>query len=351
MSESLTIMTRAQADAVLADLDLEAAIKGQADVFAAYSAGGTKPGADGIAPIQTPMRHVLASPDVNMLFMPARAVDKTSIKIVSVPKRGGDGLPGSTVILDEVSGRVRAIINARRLTAFRNAAGSVLSFRAIGKTQTPRRLVLFGAGGQADAHALFFARAYPSLKELVVVSRKSTPRSTALVAKLTKLFPAVAVSEGIASYPDTSFDLSAAIKGADIIVTMTSSTKALFAAADVKAGAHIVLVGSYKPEMREVEDELIQRAGTILVDSAEACGHEAGELQNVAEDKLVEIGAVVTGTAEAKALLSRFTSDVTIFKSVGLGVQDVAIASLVLDQAEAKGLVSKIDDYDAEGEE
>jgi ornithine cyclodeaminase len=58
-----------------------------------------------------------------MLFMPARVPGTTAIKIVSVPKGGSDGLPGTTLVLDEVSGKVRAVINARRLTAVRNAAG------------------------------------------------------------------------------------------------------------------------------------------------------------------------------------------------------------------------------------
>lgn len=58
-----------------------------------------------------------------MLFMPGRVDRKTAIKIVSVPTSGGDGLPGTTLIMDEVSGRVRAVVNARRLTAQRNAAG------------------------------------------------------------------------------------------------------------------------------------------------------------------------------------------------------------------------------------
>lgn len=58
-----------------------------------------------------------------MLFMPGRVDSKTAIKIVSVPTSGGEGLPGTTLIMDEVSGRVRAVVNARRLTAQRNAAG------------------------------------------------------------------------------------------------------------------------------------------------------------------------------------------------------------------------------------
>lgn len=63
------------------------------------------------------------SADQTMLFMPARVTGTTSCKIVSVPRAGADGLPGSTIMMDEKSGKVKAIMNARRLTALRNAAG------------------------------------------------------------------------------------------------------------------------------------------------------------------------------------------------------------------------------------
>lgn len=131
---ALKILTRKDVDKVLDALDLQAAVDSQAAVFAAYSgpktgdgeviawAGANNP-APGVPSLQLPLRHVLTSPDQTMLFMPGRVDRKTAIKIVSVPTTGGDGLPGTTLIMDEVSGRVRAVVNARRLTAQRNAAG------------------------------------------------------------------------------------------------------------------------------------------------------------------------------------------------------------------------------------
>jgi ornithine cyclodeaminase len=125
---------------------------------------------------------------------------------------------------------------------------------------------------------------------------------------------------------------------------MTSSTAPLFAAEDVKPGVHVVLIGSYKPHMREVEDALLSRVGAVLVDSREACAHEAGELQNIDPAQLVELGELVNGDSEA---LDRAKSgEVTLFKSVGLGVQDVAIAGLVLDEAEKMGLGTEVPGYD-----
>jgi len=82
--------------------------------------------------IQLPLRHVLQSPEQSMLFMPGRVNSKTAIKIVSVPKAGSEGLPGTTLVMDEKSGRVRAVINARKLTALRNAAGEFCGVDRVG---------------------------------------------------------------------------------------------------------------------------------------------------------------------------------------------------------------------------
>lgn len=134
---ALKILTRKDVDKVLDALDLQAAVDSQAAVFAAFSGPkkqdgafqtsfGTDHPAPGIPSLQLPLRHVLTSPEQTMLFMPGRVDSKTAIKIVSVPTSGGDGLPGTTLIMDEISGRVRAVVNARRLTAQRNAAGGLL---------------------------------------------------------------------------------------------------------------------------------------------------------------------------------------------------------------------------------
>lgn len=218
------------------------------------------------------------------------------------------------------------------------------------KVKKPTRIVVFGSGAQADAHVRAFSAAYPSIKECIVVARKSTPRSEALVKTLSKALPSVKVSQGVASFStgaSENFDLSAAVNGADIICTMTSSTEPLFASRDVKAGTHLCLIGSYKPHMREVEEALVKRAGVVLVDSREACSHEAGELQGMQDDQLVELGEVVDEATHAQAAKKvNDTGDVTIFKSVGLGVQDVAITAVVLQEAERMGLGQTVPDYD-----
>lgn len=225
--------------------------------------------------------------------------------------------------------------------------GSVLSIQVLGNKK-PVNMVVFGSGAQAESHIRAFVSAYPSIKSVIVVARRSTPRSEALVKELSAALAGVEVSQGVASYSagtSDNFDLSAAVGAADLICTMTSSTEALFASKDVKPGAHLCLIGSYKLHMREVEDELVKRAGVVMVDSREACGHEAGELVGLGEDQLVEIGEIVNEQPGALDKVAA-SGDVTLFKSVGLGVQDVAIASVVLDEAERLGLGSVVPNYD-----
>lgn len=233
--------------------------------------------------------------------------------------------------------------------------GSVLSYQALAgdKELSPKHLLIFGSGTQADGHARAFIQTFPSIKKVTIVARRSTPRSEALVKTIADHFPSVSVSQGVAVYKDgksTSeggFNLDATVAEADIICTMTSSTAALFPSKPVKAGAHMCLIGSYKPHMREVEDELVKRAGVVLVDSREACGHEAGELQGMSDDQLVELGEVVdVSTRDAAVKKVNGVGDVNIFKSVGLGVQDVAISAVVLAEAERLGLGVVVPDYD-----
>jgi len=185
----------------------------------------------------------------------------------------------------------------------------------------------------------------------------------------------------VGSSEDTSFNLSQAVHNANIILTLVPTTTPLFNSVDVTSGTHLVLVGSYKPEMRDVDNELIRRGGVIIVDSKEACLKEAGEIisAGLQSEDMVELGTVLGKQGEDL----RTVGDVTIFKSVscasysplrrpkpegvttqpelcvsdfmlrahanvqvGLGIQDISIASLVLEQADKMGLGTVVDNYD-----
>lgn len=144
-----------------------------------------------------------------------------------------------------------------------------------------------------------------------------------------------------------------ALGHADIIVCATSSTIPLFLSSSVRDGTHIILIGSYRPDMKEVDNDLISRSlkGMLVVDSKDACLREAGELidASVRPEEMKELGELLPTDSQGaldvhaldqmldahrpKKIGTSFDGPVTIFKSVGLGIQDVAIASAVVQKA------------------
>ncbi|KAI5987096.1 hypothetical protein EDD15DRAFT_2296040 [Pisolithus albus] len=245
--------------------------------------------------------------------------------------------------MDEETGCVKAIVNASALTALRTAAGSVLATRLLSKP--PISLVAFGAGKQIEAHVDLHIRAYPSIKRCVIVNRSRNMRLENLLSELRRSHPLVTL-EGLAA--DDTTDVQNAVSHASVICTATSSTHPLFPSEWVSPGTHLNLVGSFKPGMIEVDCDLIRRAGTIVVDSAEACAVEAGELiaAGLKAGDMVEIGRLVEdrqGGLQGETQMR--TGDVTVFKSVGVGLQDVAIAEHVVSKAESLAVGTIVENF------
>ncbi|KLO06967.1 NAD-binding protein [Schizopora paradoxa] len=305
--------------------------------------------------VVTPLRSVINTPEYTALFMPAHMREfGTSIKVVSVPRSSRDGLPGSTLVLDEHTGAVEAIVNAKGLTALRTAAGSTLATKLVGPAH-PHVLLAFGSGKQIEAHLTLLLKTYTSIRQCIIINRTLNERLRTLLDGLRYRFPNVTFTSGSAldGVGQHGFDLKHNVLKADIICTATSSTKPLFRSSWVKVGTHINLVGSYTPEMREIDDDLVKRAGKILVDSREACAHEAGELisAGISPADMVEVGEIVEidgeGIAE-RVIETKSAGDVSIFKSVGIGLQDTAIAHLVVKNAIANNIGVRVD-YDRKG--
>ncbi|KAI6041921.1 hypothetical protein EDC04DRAFT_2564961 [Pisolithus marmoratus] len=279
------------------------------------------------------------------LFMPSRVENiGTAIKVVSVPTSAEDkrGLPASTILLDEETGRVSAILNASALTALRTAAGSVLATRLL-LSEPPTSLVAFGAGKQVEAHVDLHIRAFPSIKRCAIVNRSKNTRLENLLSVLRQSHPLVAL-EGLAL--DDTTNVRDAVGHANVICTATSSTQPLFPCEWVSPGTHLNLVGSFKPCMIEVDRDLIRRAGTVTVDSIEACVIEAGELiaAGLRAGDMIEIGRLVD-YQDRLGEIQITKGDVTVFKSVGIGLQDVAIARYVVSKAEGLGIGTIVEDF------
>ncbi|KIL60766.1 hypothetical protein M378DRAFT_83327 [Amanita muscaria Koide BX008] len=344
----------------------------------------------------TPHRTSIPIKNHAVLFMPARIVKSyhevsdfflpgTTIKVVSVPSSSGDlrGIPASTLVLDEETGGIKAIINARDLTALRTAAGSLCSTVLVGPRK-PTSIVAFGTGKQIQAHLILHLTHFPSICSCTVIYR-SNARTPQLRSSLEHRFPSVTFTyfpSQTTTLDDTTMHIKAALWEASIIVCATPSTKPLFPSHWVRAGTHVILVGSFRPEMKEVQKELIERAVPVrsdirnvirgverdrprrmlVVDSRLACKLEAGEIidAGLSDEDVVEIGDLIEQISDFDSFLDSAIKredaeevngaeddSITLFKSVGLGVQDVAIACAVIRKAEEMGDIgTRVLEYD-----
>ena len=235
--------------------------------------------------------------------------------------------------------------------------GSLLATQlALGPNASPHNLVVFGAGAQIAAHITLLLRHYSgSLKQCIIYNRSLNARVERLAESLRREFDSVTFTcrqtpDGPHCVGDDVDLLRSAVGSSDIICAATSSAKALFPSSFVLPGTHLNLVGSYTSKMMEVETSLIHRAGLLMVDSRSACMLEAGELiaAGVLPEDVREVGELVGADSEGPVPDSS-GDRVTIFKSVGLGVQDVAITKLVVGLAEERGVGFKLNSYDNSG--
>ncbi|GAA5893583.1 uncharacterized protein JCM6883_003568 [Sporobolomyces salmoneus] len=317
-----------------------------------------RPVAEAIPAIQNPQRTSTESEHHRFLYMPSRLAtpaqgSATSIKVVAAPKPDCTipGLPASTLLMDEETGRISAIVNASELTGIRTAAASALATKILANPES-KTLVVFGAGNQAYWHARLILDLFPSVEKAQFVVRKPSPRSEALLERIKSEYPQVA------SGVSTQEGASEVTQRADIICTCVPSTTPLFAVTDLKVGVHINAIGSYTPSMFEFPPSLISpstaQIPTILVDSREACLHEAGELieSGIKGEKLIEIGELCDADgklkqdAETRVKLGRLRrpeGERSLFKCVGVGAMDGAVTRLVVQVAKERGLGKLVD--------
>jgi len=225
-----------------------------------------------------------------------------------------DGRFTFVIVLFAADGRVLATLDGGALTRLRTAATSVLAARALARPDAAV-LTIFGTGTQARAHAAAFAQAF-RLEHVRVVGRDSAHRFAREVEAL----------HGIRA---TAVPMEAGLDGADLIVTATRAAAPVLFGERIPPGAFIAAVGSSRPDARELDDIAIARCNTIVVEWKEQTRREAGDLvlagSLVDWDRVVELGSILNGTAAGRTA----ASDIVLFKSVGVGLEDVALAAAV----------------------
>jgi ornithine cyclodeaminase len=261
-------------------------------------------------------------------------------KVVSVFP-GNEHLPainGAVILLDAHTGRAKALLDGTRLTALRTAAGSALATELLADSAADV-LAVFGAGTQARSHIEVIA-ATRSLREIRIVSRtlEGARRLAEDAGENLELLPA-----GVSTAPPRVLACetpAAALDGANIVVAATTSSSPVFDGRDLETGAHLNGVGSFRPDMQEVDLAVLRRA-RVVVDQREAAWEEAGDLMvplsagDIDTDIIdAELGEIVNGDAAP----GRAGREVTFFKSVGNAAQDVAIAEAALRVAGRNGI-------------
>lgn len=305
-------------------LPMGAAIEAMRGAFRALHAGQ----------VVMPVRFGLPTPDGTTIFMPAfiPATGGLGQKVVSV--YGGNaarGLPtihALVTVFDATTGEPRAVMEGSYLTALRTGAVTGLATELLARKEA-RVLTVFGAGAQAPLQIEAVCAVRP-IEEVRIVSRG---------ASAARLAEQLQSEDGGRRYMAEA-DAEAAVRAADVIVTVTTSERPVFDGAWVQPGTHVNGVGSYRPAMQEVDATLLQRA-LVVVDQRAAAMEEAGELIMAVErgewrweQVWAELGALATGAASRPD----DPVQITYFKSCGLAVEDVAAAQALLTAAEEQGL-------------
>lgn len=285
--------------------------------------------------VQAPQRLAADLPQQGVVLLMPSLLETISdhafaLKVVTVvpqnPRRGLPRLYASILLLDAVTGKTLAVMEGGWLTAFRTGAASGLATDLLARRDADV-LALFGAGVQAPLQVLAINTVRP-LREVRVVNR-SDEHYQALVAMLqTLLGPACPPIRRAANSEE-------GLAGASIVACATTATAPLFAWNEVATGTHINAIGAFTPDMCEIDFYTLAHA-RIFVDQRQAALAEAGDLLQAqaagaiaGAEAWTELGELLVGARPGR----QAAYEVTVFKSVGVAAQDVAVALRVYQNA------------------
>jgi alanine dehydrogenase len=326
MSVRFRLLTEADVKAVLSMDDL---IEAMSSALMRFSTGH----------VAQPVRTVIPIGGEHAFVgvMTALATDPPALgaKFVTVfGANAAKGLPthlASIVLLDPETGALLALLDGRYITEVRTAAVSAVSSRLLAR-KTAGSLAIIGSGVQARSHLEALARVHP-LRQVTVWSPNRSHRDE-FAAWAKTAVPCICTAADHAGE---------AVVGADLIVLVTSSPTPVLENGWVKPGAHVISVGACRPTQREMDPILTARA-RLFVDSRAAALVESGDIvMGILEGRfgvdhvVAELGEVVAG-----AVGRRNDAEVTIFKSLGMAVEDVTAADLAYRRALEKGLGSDL---------
>ncbi len=310
-------------------MTMEDAIRSDKEAFIAQSEGN----------VELPVRISFAVPGKGLSsFMPGfvGSLPLVGCKVVSTFPGNRDKdlpvVPATMVLLDPETGMVNAIMDGTELTRMRTGAVSGVATELLAR-EDARIGALFGTGGQAFSQLEAMLTVRPIAEVRVYdVDPGRVAHFIRTAAPLTERFGASLIA---AASPD------AAIDGADIITTVTTSAKPVFDGGRVQPGTHINGIGSYEPHKRELDETIILRANRLFVDNMDAVLSEAGDvLIPISEGKLNrsdihgDLGDLLLGRVPGRT--SR--DQITVLKAVGFATLDIVIAGNIYRKAVAAGV-------------
>jgi ornithine cyclodeaminase len=287
-----------------------------------------------------PLRTNIPAPkhEGTFLFMPAYVADLdcASLKIVNIfPKNIEKGIPSApaqVLLVDGTNGLVTAVLDGTYVTQLRTGAASGAAFELLARKDA-KKGALIGIGGQGatQLEAMIVAR---NLEEVKVYDL-NLERTKLFVAKMQEVLKAYGTKIVAVESSDE------AIEEADLIITVTPSLKPVFDGSKVKKGATVSCVGSYQPHMQEMDPVILTRASKIYFDSEEAVLSEAGDILIPLHDGTItkddftgDLGEVILGNVVGR----ENDDEIIVFKTVGIGTQDLITAKYIYDRAVAQGI-------------
>ena len=274
-----------------------------------------------VAGAKVPLRHAhgLSASDT-LLLMPAWNSRAIAIKLVTVMPSAPATVQATVLVLDRASGTPLAVLDGEALTLRRTAATSALAARHLARADAHTLLVV-GTGHLAPWMARAHAALRPGLERIQVWGRRAEAAEALARTLADEGLPATAAP-----------DLQAAVRAAHIVCCATTSTTPLVRGDWLAPGSHLDLVGGFRRDMREADDAAVQRARTV-VDTYAGALAEAGDLTQplasglIARDHIVaELAELLSGAKKGR----RSDEEVTLFKSVGTALEDLAAAEWVV---------------------
>ena len=298
-------------------LSMEEAIGVMEEAFSAFSDGSCR----------VPRRHVSNINKLDLFLKPAYSekLGRAAVKVITQKKDGRiNDIPailGVVLLVDLKSGTILSIMDGAYITALRTGAAGGLAAKLFSK-ENSETLAIYGCGAQGKTQMEAVCAVRPIRKVLLYDLNRDK-------------------AEELKKEMEEELDLSISIEKntlrlgtADIICTATNSENPLFRLEDISKGVHINAIGSYKAHMQEI-DPVIINAATLFVDSKESALKESGDLikpisANIFDETIIkaEIGEHIN----SEAYNNKYLGELTIFKSVGLGVQDLFVASALFDR-------------------